>query len=665
MSVHPMIKPAVVMTAALSCLWFVACATSVPGGGASEDDDDDRNPSDVRAFGDTEEEEERDTERRDAAVDATTPDNDASDVADTDADLDAAGGPDTASDVTTEDALNPSDSGVCRGQGCACTPVTAAAICAGGPCIDGFCCDSSCSSTCQSCAVPGSEGTCSFTPAGEDPDNDCEASTTSTCGTSGTCDGAGGCARYGNETTCNDGQSCSTNDRCDGEGRCIGSVPATCGPGPDNECCVGTCVDGAGCQTVAGTCADSCGESLLQLGGACAGCGSPGAEGICQGDSQYRCDASNRNLCQQVSCGGTPYQCTNQGGVWAWRPGGSCDDGNACTHSDSCSAGTCQGTAITCTGTACTDSVCNGTASCTVTARTGRTCDDGNACTFNDTCNASGVCQAGTETTCVSTPCVARTCNGTGGCSESIRTGASCDDGDLCTWADSCDASGTCQRGTPVTCSGLDTTCATYSCNGTSSCAAAPRNVGLACDDANAATDLDVCRADGTCQGDAGCPPPAEACVAGTQSRDGCGNARTINRTVAGAAGFVANDTTCSARDRFDDSSGCWDANNDHTYRLYMRQGESATVRLQTLTACIGGSWSGTLKIFENTGCSDTACGSKVYCDYNETNQVTTYTAPRDGWVIIVADGSSAFDDEGTYRLTVNLSCRSGNCACR
>jgi hypothetical protein len=661
MSARPLPTFPVALAAALLCVQVLACANSVPQGDTTRDDNS-RAGADVRPIGDNDEEP-RDTGRRDAVSDSvSTDDPPETGVGDAEGDLSLS--QDADNDTQPSADTGASDGGECRGQGCACTPITAASICVGGPCIDGFCCDSACSSTCQSCAVPGREGTCSFTPAGVDPDNDCESSATASCGTSGACDGAGACARYGSETACNDGQTCSTNDRCDGEGRCIGTVAATCGPGPDNECCVGTCADGVGCQTLAGSCADSCGENVLQLGGTCAGCGAPGAEGICQGGTSFRCDASNRNLCQQISCGGTPYQCTNQGGVWAWRPGGSCDDGDACTHSDSCSAGTCAGTAIACTGTACTDSVCNGTASCTVTPRVGRACDDGNACTFNDTCNASGVCQAGSETTCTSTPCIARTCNGAGGCTETIRAGAACEDGDLCTWADSCDASGTCQRGTPITCSGLDTTCAAYTCNGTSSCAATPRNVGLTCDDANAATDLDVCRADGTCQGDAGCPPPAEACLAGTQNRDGCTNARTISRTVAGAGGFVANDTTCSARDRFDDSSGCWDANNDHTYRLYMRQGESASVRLQTLTACIGGSWQGTLKIFENTGCSDTACGAKVYCDYNETNQITTYTAPRDGWVIIVADGSSAFDDEGTYRLTVTLSCRTGNCAC-
>lgn len=191
-----------------------------------------------------------------------------------------------------------------------------------------------------------------------------------------------------------------------------------------------------------------------------------------------------------------------------------------------------------------------------------------------------------------------------------------------------------------------------------------PRNVGGVCDDGNTETDFDICRADGTCRGDTDCPPPAAACVTGTQNRDRCQNARTINRLTAGASSVVINDNTCSASDRFDDSSSCWDANADHAYRLYMREGETVALRYQTFQGCSTSSWNGTLKIFETSGCDDVECRNKVHCRYNSRDQSHTYTAVRDGWIIIVADGSSAFDDEGNYRLTVNLTCRGGNCAC-
>jgi hypothetical protein len=162
---------------------------------------------------------------------------------------------------------------------------------------------------------------------------------------------------------------------------------------------------------------------------------------------------------------------------------------------------------------------------------------------------------------------------------------------------------------------------------------------------------------------DAGCPPPTEACVTGTQNRRGCGNARTLDRSAAGT-GVVINDSTCSARNDLDDSTTCFDAGYDHTYRIYMRQGESMEVRLQTLTGCATASWLGTLKIFETAGCDSLLCSTKVYCEDQSDDLSDTYVAPRDGWVIVVVDGSTAFDDEGTYRLTVNLTCASGNCQC-
>lgn len=568
-------------------------------------------------------------------------------------------GPDVTSDV------QPTDTGAsCVGQGCECTPATAVAVCGSLPCVDGVCCDSACGGACQSCNLPGSKGNCTLIPAGEDPDDECVAQPASTCASSGTCDGAGRCALHPAGTPCDDGQTCSASDECDGAGTCSGSVPTTCGPGPGNVCCTGSCVDGTGCRTTPGTCADVCTPEVLRTGASCAGCGSPGAVGTCQGAQTFECNASRNQMCQQVTCGGVAYQCTNLGGTWAWRAGGSCDDGNACTHSDTCSAGVCRGTAVTCTSTPCTTSTCNGTASCTVVARAGESCSDGNPCTANDTCNASGVCQAGPSTTCESTACIDRTCDGVGGCLETIKAGVSCDDGDLCTWGEVCSSAGVCQPGTPISCSGADTTCSTRSCNGTASCATTPRNVGGACDDGNPDTDLDVCLASGVCQGSSGCPPPAVACTQGSENRRGCSNARTISRVVAGS-GYLIADSTCSARNDMDNNDDdCWDAGNDHAYRLYMREGERVVVRYDTGTACVGGSWRGSLKIFETGGCESTSCGRKAYCEDYVSDHTANYTALHDGWVIIVADGRTAFDQEGRYELTVSLTCRDGNCGC-
>src|SRR5438477_523238 len=90
----------------------------------------------------------------------------------------------------------------------------------------------------------------------------------------------------------------------------------------------------------------------------------------------------------------------------------ACDDGNACSFNDTCtSGGQCVGTAITCTSDQCNTRTCNGTASCTVTPLTAAACDDGNACSYNDTCTSGGQC-IGTAINCTSDQCNTRTCNG-------------------------------------------------------------------------------------------------------------------------------------------------------------------------------------------------------------------------------------------------------------
>jgi hypothetical protein len=160
-------------------------------------------------------------------------------------------------------------------------------------------------------------------------------------------------------------------------------------------------------------------------------------------------------------------------------------------------------------------------------------------------------------------------------------------------------------------------------------------------------------------------PIPAESCSTGSQSRDRCSNARIIGRSTAKtSSGYVISDDTCGASNRVDQSSGCWDAGDDHTYKIYLRAGENAVITLSTSYSCPfydNTYWDGTLAIY-----NDAACGSsaRVWCD-DHYEGTTTYTAPADGWYIIVVDGSSAFDDEGDYTLTVKLqNCVTAGCNC-
>jgi hypothetical protein len=65
-------------------------------------------------------------------------------------------------------------------------PCVSGAQCQSGACVDGLCCDVACTGLCRACDLPASPGTCTFIPAGTDPDNDCPGSLKS-------CDGQGAC----------------------------------------------------------------------------------------------------------------------------------------------------------------------------------------------------------------------------------------------------------------------------------------------------------------------------------------------------------------------------------------------------------------------------------------------------------------------------------------
>ena len=68
--------------------------------------------------------------------------------------------------------------------------------CKSGFCFDGVCCRSDCAGLCQSCALPGSVGTCMNAPVGTDPRNECPDDGIAGCMRDGTCDGTGACAVY-------------------------------------------------------------------------------------------------------------------------------------------------------------------------------------------------------------------------------------------------------------------------------------------------------------------------------------------------------------------------------------------------------------------------------------------------------------------------------------
>jgi hypothetical protein len=238
--------------------------------------------------------------------------------------------------------------------------------------------------------------------------------------------------------------------------------------------------------------------------------------GACVDPSAYQADPTNCGGCG-ATCPRTRCQlavCT--GGTCGLAPdpamvGRRCDDGNACTTGDTCQPdGTCAGTPITCAASdQCHDpGTCNpATGQCSNPVRAnGAPCDDGDACTRTDTCQG-GVCIGGNPNTCAaSDQChLPGSCDpATGECSNPAKPdGTACvADNDACT-ADTCQA-GVCTAGPPKDCTAdpdLNDQCTVGLCNpATGRCEQHPKPNGTACDDGNACTQTDTCQG-GKCVG--------------------------------------------------------------------------------------------------------------------------------------------------------------------
>ncbi len=330
------------------------------------------------------------------------------------------------------------------------------------------------------------------------------------------------------DTDCDDGLACTTDSCVDkpGEGKvCAWAVAAdTCliegvcraTGDPDPSGC-GTC-DPATPSTWSGA-ADgtACDDmNICTFNTTC-------QAGVCAGESV---DCSDGNSCTVDSCDATTG-CVNT----ALNDGATCDDESLCTQTDTCQAGECVGTAVSCEdGNACTDDTCDPAVGCANTNNTAEcddldpcttgdicadgvcnaggpeTCDDGNACTI-DICHAVAGCQhLPTNNPCCSgqvsicddgDPCTTDVCDPTtADCSYSLNT-ASCNDSNACTENDTCNA-GTC-GGTPRSCDDGNS-CTTDTCNINQGCFSTAINAGT-CDDGLACSTGDSCMA-GVCVAD-------------------------------------------------------------------------------------------------------------------------------------------------------------------
>jgi len=211
--------------------------------------------------------------------------------------------------------------------------------------------------------------------------------------------------------------------------------------------------------------------------------------------------------------------------------GTTCEDGNACTYSDRCESGQCEGGG---------EVVCQPLDACHVAGKCdeksgcsqpkekdGTPCGDDDACTSEDHCS-DGVC-VGTPTECPPP----EQCYEQGGCNAATGSctyvpkaaGAACEAGEQknCS-AGRCDGQGACVLA-PVTCEAIDTCHEAGVCDPeTGACSNPVKDDGESCDDGEICTEGDRCRA-GVCSGPnpTTCPAPDDCHLAGScQTGKGC-----------------------------------------------------------------------------------------------------------------------------------------------
>ena len=261
--------------------------------------------------------------------------------------------------------------------------------------------------------------------------------------------------------------------------------------------------------------------------------------------------------------------------------GTACDDGNACTQTDTCQAGACTGAnPVVCTALdQCHDAGTCDTATglCSNPDRAnGATCNDGDACTQTDTCQA-GACTGANPVVCTALDQChdAGMCNAaTGLCSNPNKTdGTTCSDDDACTQTDTCQA-GTCTGANPVICTALDQCHKVGTCDAaTGVCSDPSKDDDTTCDDGNACTLNDACQA-GVCTGahpvactaldqchDAGTCDTATGLCSNPNKTDGTtcndGDACTQTDTCQAGACTGAGPVVCMAMDQCHDAGTC------------------------------------------------------------------------------------------------------------
>ncbi|MGZ6084724.1 MAG: hypothetical protein ACXWUE_14730 [Polyangiales bacterium] len=236
---------------------------------------------------------------------------------------------------------------------------SASGACTSGACAQSYCCDRPCTGACESCDVPGKEGTCTILTGAVGSG---KAACSGSGGCAGTCDGSSPSCTFP-VTECVSascvGGVATAQAFCDGAGTCASKPIAYCG---DFACgavtcktsCAadGDCVSGKICEVATGKCVTkkargaTCTKSTECTTGFC-------ADGLC-------CDKACDGACEACDVTASEGVCTTLDGVPDKH--GKCGSGPC---ADVCKAGACSfKSATTACGAACVGSMLNTAGNC-------------------------------------------------------------------------------------------------------------------------------------------------------------------------------------------------------------------------------------------------------------------------------------------------------------
>lgn len=262
-----------------------------------------------------------------------------------------------------------------------------------------------------------------------------------------------------NGTPCTDDNACTIGDVC---------MDGTCLAGALKNCDDGLACTLDSCNAMTGTCLHD--MSALE-GMSCSdgnGCTSNDTcrSGICVAGISKICD--DANVCTSDSCDVVSGSCIYDTGT---MNGATCSDDDACTTNDVCIQGSCVSGAVkNCDdGIACTSDSCNATTGACLHdpfVLEGLDCDDGDACSQTDTCHG-GQCIGDSFKNCDdSNECTADGCNSsTGSCTHDVllHEGFGCTPSSPCVLGGTC-RTGVCLDGNQRNCND-DVLCTIDSCN--------------------------------------------------------------------------------------------------------------------------------------------------------------------------------------------------------